>query len=65
MAVIGFTLVARFYNLRNEGIYTLYVIIFYQNWTKYMYVALVLKGTMSNIIFKYPHVCEELFYLLK
>ena len=35
-------------------------IIIDQNWTKYTYVALVIKETVSNILYKYPHFCEEI-----
>ena len=32
-----------------------YVLIIYQNWTIYTYVALVLKETVINILYKYLH----------
>ena len=41
------------------------VIIIDQNWTIYMYVALVLKGTTTNIQYKSPNFCEELVYALE
>ena len=41
------------------------VIIIHQNWTEYMYVALVLKDTMTHILLKPPHFSEELVYVIK
>ena len=45
--------------------YVQYVIIIHQNLTMYMYVDLILKKTVSNIIYKYTHFYEELVYALK
>ena len=42
-----------------------YVTIIYQNWTIYTYVALVLKETVINILYKSLHFCEEIVYVLK
>ena len=42
-----------------------YVIIIYQNWTIYTYVALVLKENTTHMHYKYPHVCEEIVYVLE
>ena len=42
-----------------------YVIIIYQNWIIYTYVAFVLKETVSNILYKSFHFCEEIVYVLK
>ena len=41
-----------------------YVIIIYQNWTIFTYVSLVLKETVSNILYKYLHFFEEIVYVL-
>ena len=41
-----------------------YVIIIYQNWTIYTYVALLLRETVSNILYKSLHFCEEIVYVI-
>ena len=42
-----------------------YVITIYQNWTIYTYVTLVLKETVSKIMYKYPHFNEDIVHVLK
>ena len=38
-----------------------YAIIIYQNWTMYKYIALVIKDSTTYILYKSPHICEELY----
>ena len=41
-----------------------YVIIIYWNWIKYTYLYLVLKENTTHILYKSPHFCEELVYVI-
>ena len=41
--------------LSGMKVFIQYVIIIYQNWTIYMYVALVLKETTTDILYKFPN----------
>ena len=41
-----------------------YIIIIYQNWTIYTYVALLLREIVSNILYKSLHFCEEIVYVI-
>ena len=41
-----------------------YTIIIDKNWTKFVYVALVIKETITCILYNSPHFCAELLCLL-
>ena len=41
-----------------------YVIIIHQNWAKFMHVVLVLKENMTCILYKLPHFCKDVVYIL-
>ena len=51
--------------LSEMRVFVQYDIIIDQNRTIYMYVSLVLKDTVSNILYKLPHFCEEVVYVLR
>ena len=42
-----------------------YAIIIDKKWTMCTYVTLVLKDSTTYILYKSPHICEELVYLFK
>ena len=42
-----------------------YVIIIDQDWTMYTYVHLVLKESTTYIMYKSPHICEDLVCVCK
>ena len=41
-----------------------YVIIIHQKWTKFMHVVLVLKENITCILYKFPHFCKDIVYIL-
>ena len=41
-----------------------YAIIIHQNWTIFTYVSLALKETLSNLLYKSLHFCEEIVYVI-
>ena len=41
-----------------------YVIITHQKWTKFMHVVLVLKENITRILYKLPHFCKDIVYIL-
>ena len=46
-------------------IFVQYAIIIYQNWTMYKSVALVPKDSTTHILYKSPHMCEDIVYIFK
>ena len=41
-----------------------YVIIIHQKWIKFMYVFLLLKENIISILYKLPHFCKNIVYIL-
>ena len=42
-----------------------YVIIIHQKWTIFMYIVLLIKENMTCILYKFPHFCKDIVYILK